>query len=276
MLIRLFNTMSQCASSNDHGQKTKKRKANAQDKSGCKSLTDRLSVQPKSTPSLQLASTSCDSFICQGTSPFSPPPPPNTCTGLQMEETAHNFLRTTEHNLSHSSTLNAPVQPEPTSHVPLYPHSHQINPQSLSHTLNHGALSGDMDPLFIRAATVVEMVCGERMYKCSACLHYYTGLGPLVEHVKEGWRDGFSCRVFYRKLKSMWDRRVSTDVTTGIQAATTVSGCTLPLSGTTTTTTTTTTMLAATATDSVNSHTVKDKKMERVQDWLEKSVILPQ
>ncbi|KAG5264762.1 hypothetical protein AALO_G00257760 [Alosa alosa] len=253
-----------------------------QPKAGCRSLSDCLSVQPKTTPNPLLASTSCKAFTCQsqGTSPFGPPPPPNQPAEPPMEEMVHNFLRTTERGLSHSKHLSTSIQPKPAfSQVPLHAQGHQMNLQGSSITPpSPEVLGGDVDPLFIRAVTAVEMVCGERMYKCSACLHYYPGLTPLVQHIREGWRNGFSCRVFYRKLKAMRDRRVATSAgagpgaANGVPSTMTISGCT-PQPSTITTTSTTP---AAMATEGAKSQTVKEKKMERVHEWLEKSVMMPQ
>ncbi|XP_062386094.1 uncharacterized protein LOC134073127 isoform X2 [Sardina pilchardus] len=284
--------MSRCISVNNHGRKTKKRKANAPDKSGCRSLSECPSVQRRSTPNPLPASTSCEAFTCQGHGPPPPPPPPpppNQPAEPPVEEMVHNFLRTTERGLSHSGHLSVPIRPKPAfSQIPL------LHAQDLQMDLPGpsvplpgpgGAPPGggdDADPLFIRAVTAVEMVCGERMYRCSACLRYYRGLSPLVEHIREGWQAGFSCRVFYRKLKAMRDRRVSTTncagagpsvATSGVPSTMTISACTPQPSNITITTTT---APAAMATEGVKSQTVKEKKMERVHEWLEKSVMLPQ
>ncbi|XP_029588511.1 spermatogenesis-associated protein 46 [Salmo trutta] len=68
------------------------------------------------------------------------------------------------------------------------------------------SLCGEVDPLFIHTVTAAELVCGESKYRCSGCLRYYDHLGTLLGHIDQGWSEGFSCRVFYRKLKSMQDR----------------------------------------------------------------------
>ncbi|XP_054443484.1 spermatogenesis-associated protein 46 [Pteronotus mesoamericanus] len=41
-------------------------------------------------------------------------------------------------------------------------------------------------------------------FKCVACCRMYPTLGSLRSHVRCGFREGFSCRVFYRKLKALW------------------------------------------------------------------------
>lgn len=187
----------------------------------------------------------------------------------------HNFLWTTEHGLS---PINTPIQSELTSsEVPICAHGHQTNAQDLSHAPSRsGALGGDADPLFIRAMTTVETVCGERMYKCSACLHFYPGLGPLVDHIKDGWRYGFSCRVFYRKLKTMRKTRAAIDrvVASDATSAMAISGC-MPQPSTINTINGSTTP-APMATEGIKSKTAKEKKMDRVHEWLEKSVMLAQ
>lgn len=184
-------------------------------------------------------------------------------------------MRTTEHGLSPNIT---PFQSElASSEVLIYAHSHQTNAQDLSHTPSHrGALGGNADPLFIRAMTTVETMCGERMYKCSACLHFYSGLEPLVDHIKEGWRDGFSCRVFYNKLKIIRSTRTRAtadrEVANDAPGTMTITGYT-PQPSTITTSTSSTTP-AAMATEDIKSKTAKEKKMDRVHEWLEKSVML--
>ncbi|XP_036891018.1 spermatogenesis-associated protein 46 [Sturnira hondurensis] len=45
--------------------------------------------------------------------------------------------------------------------------------------------------------------CG---FKCAACCRMYPSLGSLRSHVRGGFREGFSCRVFYRRLKALWAR----------------------------------------------------------------------
>ncbi|CAB1320507.1 unnamed protein product [Coregonus sp. 'balchen'] len=69
------------------------------------------------------------------------------------------------------------------------------------------SLCSEVDPLFIRKVTAAELVCGERKYRCSGCLRYYDHLGTLLGHIDQGWKEGFSCRVFYGKLKTMQDCR---------------------------------------------------------------------
>lgn len=43
-------------------------------------------------------------------------------------------------------------------------------------------------------------------FKCAACCRMYPTLCSLRSHVRSGSREGFSCRVFYRKLKALWAR----------------------------------------------------------------------
>lgn len=69
-----------------------------------------------------------------------------------------------------------------------------------------GALSY-AETLFIRSITAAEFVCGQRRYKCSGCLHYYDYLDCLLAHIQHGRMEGFSCRLFYSKLKSMQEHK---------------------------------------------------------------------
>ncbi|RXM95436.1 hypothetical protein EOD39_16886 [Acipenser ruthenus] len=48
--------------------------------------------------------------------------------------------------------------------------------------------------------------CVESQYKCAGRLRHNRSLASLQIHVEQGWRLGFSCRVFCWKLKDMWER----------------------------------------------------------------------
>ncbi|XP_054977565.1 spermatogenesis-associated protein 46 [Sorex araneus] len=41
-------------------------------------------------------------------------------------------------------------------------------------------------------------------YKCAACCRLYPTLHSLKSHIRSGAREGFSCGVYYRKLKALW------------------------------------------------------------------------
>uniref|UniRef100_A0A8C3W0G9 Spermatosis associated 46 n=1 Tax=Catagonus wagneri TaxID=51154 RepID=A0A8C3W0G9_9CETA len=43
-------------------------------------------------------------------------------------------------------------------------------------------------------------------YKCVACCRMYPTLHSLKSHIKGGFKEGFSCKVYYRKLKTLWDK----------------------------------------------------------------------
>ncbi|KAM5236742.1 spermatogenesis-associated protein 46 [Ctenodactylus gundi] len=43
-------------------------------------------------------------------------------------------------------------------------------------------------------------------YKCVACCRMYPTLHSLKSHIKGGFKEGFSCRVYYRKLKAFWGK----------------------------------------------------------------------
>uniref|UniRef100_G1L468 Spermatosis associated 46 n=1 Tax=Ailuropoda melanoleuca TaxID=9646 RepID=G1L468_AILME len=43
-------------------------------------------------------------------------------------------------------------------------------------------------------------------YKCAACCRMYPTLCSLKSHIKGGFREGFSCKVYYRKLKTLWGK----------------------------------------------------------------------
>ncbi|XP_069089450.1 spermatogenesis-associated protein 46-like [Pleurodeles waltl] len=43
-------------------------------------------------------------------------------------------------------------------------------------------------------------------HKCMACCRMFPTLHSLQNHIKNGVQDGFSCKAFYRKLKTFWQR----------------------------------------------------------------------
>ncbi|XP_066222100.1 spermatogenesis-associated protein 46 [Saccopteryx leptura] len=43
-------------------------------------------------------------------------------------------------------------------------------------------------------------------FKCAACCRMFPTLCSLKSHIQGGFREGFSCHVFYRKLKTLWAR----------------------------------------------------------------------
>ncbi|XP_069497586.1 spermatogenesis-associated protein 46-like isoform X2 [Ambystoma mexicanum] len=43
-------------------------------------------------------------------------------------------------------------------------------------------------------------------HKCVACCRMFPTLHSLQTHIKNGLQEGFSCKVFYRKLKTFWQR----------------------------------------------------------------------
>ncbi|KAL0590867.1 Spermatogenesis-associated protein 46 [Plecturocebus cupreus] len=43
-------------------------------------------------------------------------------------------------------------------------------------------------------------------YKCAACCRMYPTLDFLKSHIRRGFREGFSCKVYYCKLKALWSK----------------------------------------------------------------------
>ncbi|XP_006887499.1 PREDICTED: uncharacterized protein C1orf111 homolog [Elephantulus edwardii] len=43
-------------------------------------------------------------------------------------------------------------------------------------------------------------------YKCAACCRMYPTLHSLKCHIRAGFKEGFSCKVYYRKLKALWGK----------------------------------------------------------------------
>ncbi|XP_061466251.1 spermatogenesis-associated protein 46 [Rhineura floridana] len=43
-------------------------------------------------------------------------------------------------------------------------------------------------------------------YKCMACCRIFPTLHSLKTHIKCGSKEGFSCKVYYQKLKALWEK----------------------------------------------------------------------
>ncbi|KAM4641026.1 spermatogenesis-associated protein 46 [Discoglossus pictus] len=43
-------------------------------------------------------------------------------------------------------------------------------------------------------------------YSCASCCRLYPSLHTLYRHIRNGRREGYSCKVFYRALKYFWER----------------------------------------------------------------------
>ncbi|KAJ6655434.1 hypothetical protein lerEdw1_005134 [Lerista edwardsae] len=43
-------------------------------------------------------------------------------------------------------------------------------------------------------------------YKCMACCRMFPTLHSLKTHIKCGSKEGFSCKVYYHKLKALWEK----------------------------------------------------------------------
>ncbi|XP_048085773.1 uncharacterized protein LOC125285391 [Alosa alosa] len=63
-----------------------------------------------------------------------------------------------------------------------------------------------LDFNFLHQTSALEHQNGQLMYRCASCLWRYPSLAVLQSHVALSWMDGFSCRVYYRKLREMHQR----------------------------------------------------------------------
>lgn len=43
-------------------------------------------------------------------------------------------------------------------------------------------------------------------HKCASCCRMYPSLHSLESHIQGGSREGFSCKLYYRRLKALWGR----------------------------------------------------------------------
>ncbi|XP_045550839.1 uncharacterized protein isoform X2 [Salmo salar] len=253
-------------------RRTKEKKTNiVEESSGCDSLTDCLKVQSKTietTPS-RLNPSISDLLSRLGT----------TSSGHGQ----HPASSPSDHHLHydvmvHSYSLN-PATPIPVgsnNSTGADPHPRPPQTMHCHHTSDsQRSMCGELDPLFIRKVTAAELVCGERKYKCSGCLRYYDYLGTLLGHIDQGWREGFSCRVFYRKLKSMQDRRPMIMMSCQSRESLAMDNDPKPSSSSTTYLGSASLALAPQPTDSVGRKGLEtsDKKGDMIQKWLQKTEV---
>ena len=195
----------------------------------------------------------------------------------------HPANRPSDHHLHYNSMVHSyslnPATPTPVgSNNSTGADPHPLPPQTMycHHTSDsQRSLCGELDPLFIRKVTAAELVCGERKYKCSGCLRYYDHLGTLLGHIDQGWREGFSCRVFYRKLKSMQDCRPMVMVSCQSRESLAMDNDPKPSSFSTTYLGSASLVLAPQPTDSVGRQGLEtsDKKGDMIQKWLQKTEV---
>ncbi|CAB1350775.1 unnamed protein product [Coregonus sp. 'balchen'] len=236
---------------------------------GCDSLTDCLKVQSKTietTPSRLNPSISDLLSRLGTTSPGHDQHPASRPSDPHLHYDA----------MVHSYSLN-PATPTPVgsnSSTGANPHPRPPQTMYCHHTSDsQRSLCSKVDPLFIRKVTAAELVCGERKYKCSGCLRYYDHLGTLLGHIDRGWREGFSCKVFYRKLKSMQDHMVmmscqsreslamDNDLKLSSSSTTCLGSASLALA------------LQPTDSDMRKGSETRDKKADMIQKWLQKTEV---
>uniref|UniRef100_A0AAR2LID0 C2H2-type domain-containing protein n=1 Tax=Pygocentrus nattereri TaxID=42514 RepID=A0AAR2LID0_PYGNA len=153
---------------------------------GCENLTDTLRVQ----------SIAVKSSLSRPSSSFPGLLPESDTTHLGPSQTVREPKGDTVKATLPSKVENIPSMADV---------SNQVEHQQLS-VYPLQAMTSTV-PFFICSVTAAELVCGERRYKCLGCLRYYDHLASLLEHIQQGWTEGFSCGVFYRKLRSMHESR---------------------------------------------------------------------
>ncbi|KAL7829526.1 hypothetical protein AOLI_G00304110 [Acnodon oligacanthus] len=208
-------------------------------KTGCENLTDSLRVQ----------SIAVKSSLSRPRSSFSGLLPESDTPQLGPSKTAREPKGETMKATLPSKVENIPVMADM---------SNQVEPQQLSVYPLEATTS--TVPFFIRSVTAVELVCGERRYKCLGCLRYYDHLASLLEHIQQGWTEGFSCGVFYRKLRSMHESRGSMSG----HRLETLSRCKPQLSDPS---------LAVSPAETHKSCSTRDKKTDMICKWLQTAEI---
>ena len=227
------------------------------------SLTDCLKVEPKTietTPSRPFNSSLSD-LLSRISPSASPGRRPHPSSSRAPAEAPNTLVMPNAYGLHPELTRPTPVNSANSTPDPAQPQLHYDCHQQKTQ-------GGEVDSLFIRAVTAAELVCGERKYKCSGCLRFYDHLGALLRHIDQGWREGFSCRVFYRKLKSMQEHRAR--LSGGRNADRQSRGSSVHLGSAFMATTP---MTTPTPTEGQQSHASKDKKADMIHKWLLKTEI---
>ncbi|XP_045064228.1 uncharacterized protein LOC123482065 [Coregonus clupeaformis] len=123
-------------------------------------------------------------------------------TGTQWSPSHSQALRAAEPpsilGSKHPHALCPPLKPADISyrHTVRKGGSRSVAPKEPSVTVH-------LDFRFLRASSALEKFNGELLYKCASCLWYYPSLSPLQTHITLSFMEGFSCRVYYRKLKEL-------------------------------------------------------------------------
>ncbi|NXF44876.1 SPT46 protein, partial [Oceanites oceanicus] len=46
----------------------------------------------------------------------------------------------------------------------------------------------------------------QRGYQCMSCCRIFPTLWSLTNHIQYSSQEGFSCKVYYRRLKALWEK----------------------------------------------------------------------
>ncbi|NXH21470.1 SPT46 protein, partial [Bucco capensis] len=46
----------------------------------------------------------------------------------------------------------------------------------------------------------------QHSYQCVSCCHIFPKLGALKTHIQNSSQEGYSCKVYYLRLKALWEK----------------------------------------------------------------------
>lgn len=125
---------------------------------------------------------------------------------LTVLRTAEPHLRQTQSILAHPPCIPLKHTP-PSPHGQGYPpHPPQPSAKERSKSVEPRYEPRHLEFNFLRMASTMEQVEGELQYRCAGCLLLYPSLAALQNHIGLSWMEGFSCRVFYKKLREIRNR----------------------------------------------------------------------
>ncbi|XP_048353754.1 spermatogenesis-associated protein 46-like [Sphaerodactylus townsendi] len=82
-----------------------------------------------------------------------------------------------------------------------------------AHPRENGSRKGRLAPGTKESITSQDILLASRWqplpqngYKCMACCRMFPTLHLLKTHIKCGLKEGFSCKVYYQKLKALWEK----------------------------------------------------------------------
>ncbi|KFQ29547.1 Uncharacterized protein C1orf111, partial [Mesitornis unicolor] len=173
------------------------------------------SLAPPSTPSCQCSSSwdRCSRLMAHG--PTAPPVselPAPTCTIYRPWFSPYSYFMctkgTTQQPPGSLSSLSTSAQEskEPNDHLEIVcsssGSSDELKPLGTDRLASRRVNITIQD---ILTASQWEPVL-QGGYKCVSCCHVFPTLWSIKTHIQKSSQEGYSCKVFYRRLKALWQK----------------------------------------------------------------------